>query len=69
MDDLQMIYFSACTDPPTVLNAVLHIDIVQSDSLVTYDCNSGFYSVGDKYIHCQNDLQWSSQRFICSRKY
>jgi hypothetical protein len=40
--------FSACTDPPTVLYAVLHIDIVQSDSLVTYDCNSEFYSVGDK---------------------
>ncbi|CAC5407361.1 CSMD [Mytilus coruscus] len=61
----EMFICSGCTNPPSVPNAALHIDLLQSDSMVYYDCDIGFNSIGYKYIDCI-DNSWTVRRFICT---
>ncbi|VDI12244.1 CUB and sushi domain-containing protein, partial [Mytilus galloprovincialis] len=61
-----LFFCSECSNPPVIPHGNLHIDLIQTDQLVYYDCNDGYNFYGEKYIKCENDDTWTNPKFICT---
>ncbi|XP_071145018.1 sushi, von Willebrand factor type A, EGF and pentraxin domain-containing protein 1-like [Mytilus edulis] len=61
-----LFFCSECSNPPVIPHGNLHIDLIQTDQLVFYDCNDGYNFYGEKYIKCENDDTWTRPKFICT---
>lgn len=58
----------SCGPPRPLENGLLQGSDFHAGSSVVYQCNAGFYLLGDAKVHCSNSGQWGGHPPACLGK-
>jgi hypothetical protein len=62
-------YITACAEPPAVQNGTYTVELINSQYVVQYQCDSGLLLIGNDLPVCQPDTNWTKPTLLCTGMY
>ena len=60
---------TACAEPPAVQNVTYTVELINSQYVVQYQCDSGLLLIGNDLPVCQPDTNWTKPTLLCTGMY
>ena len=60
---------TACAEPPAVQNGTYTVELINSQYVVQYQCDSGLRLIGNDLPDCQPDTNWTKPTLLCTGMY